>query len=60
MSNVELFVDFKKHGSKSSRDDWDRRRHDNVDRDREKDMRSYDPMEILRERTIEEKYRDSR
>lgn len=55
---------FKKHSiasSKSNRDDWGRRRHDNMDRDHEKDTRSYDPMEILRERTVEsEKYRDNR
>ncbi|XP_025996734.1 uncharacterized protein LOC105198112 isoform X1 [Solenopsis invicta] len=55
---------FKKHGasSKNNRDDWGRRRHDNVDRDHEKDTRSYDPMEILRERTNleSEKYRDNR
>lgn len=62
---INLFTDnFKKHGiasSKSNRDDWSRRRHDNVDRDHEKDIRSYDPMEILRERTMEsEKYRDNR
>lgn len=60
---INLFIDnFKKHGSsKSNRDDWARRRHDNVDRDHEKDTRLYDPMEILRERTAEpEKYRDNR
>ncbi|KYM80481.1 hypothetical protein ALC53_09031 [Atta colombica] len=54
---------FKKHGivsSKSNRNDWSRRRHDNTDRD-EKDTRLYDPLEILRERTMEsEKYRDNR
>lgn len=58
-----LFADnFKKHGSsKSNRDDRGRRRHDDVDRDHEKDTRSYDPMEILRERTVEsERYRDNR
>lgn len=32
-----------------------------MDRDHEKDTRSYDPMEILRERTVEsERYRDNR
>lgn len=32
-----------------------------MDIDREKDVRSYDPMELLRERTMEsEKYRDNR
>ncbi|KAM0729813.1 Uncharacterized protein ACS0PU_003690 [Formica fusca] len=55
---------FKKHGSVSSkgnREDWGRRRYDSVDVDREKDVRSYDPMELLRERTMEsEKYRDNR
>ncbi|XP_067208133.1 trichohyalin-like isoform X2 [Linepithema humile] len=55
---------FKKHGpasSKGNRDDWNRRRHDSMDRDREKDVRPYDPMEMLRERTTEsEKYRDNR
>ncbi|XP_070525021.1 trichohyalin isoform X2 [Cardiocondyla obscurior] len=53
---------FKKYGpSKHNRDDWSRRKHDNVDRDHEKDTRMYDPMEILRERTVEsEKYRDNR
>lgn len=61
----KLFTDnFKKHGpvsSKNNRDDWNRRRHDSVDRDREKDVRLYDPMEILRERTMEsDKYRDNR
>lgn len=65
MDIINLFTDnFKKHGiasSKSNRDDWGRRRHDNIDRDHEKDIRSYDPMEILRERTMEsEKYRDNR
>lgn len=53
---------FKKHGStfsKSNRDDWGRRRYDSVER--EKDVKSYDPMELLRERTMEsEKYRDNR
>ncbi|XP_036146293.1 uncharacterized protein LOC105837289 isoform X2 [Monomorium pharaonis] len=56
---------FKKHSVasfKNNRDDWSRRRHDNVDRDHEKDSRLYDPMEILRERTNmeSEKYRDNR
>lgn len=60
---IYLFTDnFKKHGSsKSNRDDWGRRRHDNIDRDHEKDTRLYNPLEILRERTAEsEKYRDNR
>lgn len=56
---IRFADNFKKHGSKSNRDDWGRRRHDSVDRDREKDVRSYDPMEMLRERTAEsEKYRE--
>ncbi|XP_018395795.1 PREDICTED: trichohyalin-like isoform X2 [Cyphomyrmex costatus] len=53
---------FKKHGiasSKDNRNDWGRRRHDNMDH--EKDTRLYDPIDILRERTMEsEKYRDNR
>lgn len=32
-----------------------------MDRDREKDVKPYDPMEMLRERTAEsEKYRENR
>ncbi|KAL6255012.1 hypothetical protein P5V15_013347 [Pogonomyrmex californicus] len=53
---------FRKHGtvsSKSNRDDWNRKRH--MDRDYEKDTRSYDSIEILRDRTMEsEKYRHNR
>lgn len=59
-----LIDNFKKHGSissKGNREDWGRKRYDNMDIDREKDVRSYDPMELLRERTMEsEKYRDNR
>lgn len=57
-----LIDNFKKHSSsKGNREDWGRKRYDCMDIDREKDVRSYDPMELLRERTMEsEKYRDSR
>ncbi|XP_014470485.1 PREDICTED: trichohyalin-like isoform X2 [Dinoponera quadriceps] len=51
---------FKKHGPKSNREDWGRRGHDSVDRDREKDNRSYNPMVKLRERMESDKYRDNR
>ncbi|XP_019889605.2 trichohyalin isoform X2 [Ooceraea biroi] len=55
---------FKKHGSvsaKGNRDDWGRRRHDSVDRDREQDVRSYDSIDVSRDRTMDsEAYRDSR
>lgn len=62
---IKPFADnFKKHcsvSSKTNRDDWSRRRHDSIDRDREKENRSYDPIEMFRERTMEsEKYRDNR
>lgn len=46
--------------SKGSRDDWGRRRHDSVERDREQDIRSYDSIDMLRDRTESEVYRDNR
>ncbi|XP_076164228.1 uncharacterized protein LOC143145078 isoform X3 [Ptiloglossa arizonensis] len=53
---------FKKYGStKGDRDDWNRRKYDLMERDREKEGRSYDPMEVLRERNIDsERHREGR
>ncbi|KAG7207404.1 hypothetical protein KM043_009056 [Ampulex compressa] len=54
----------KKHassGSKGDRDDWYKRKYDGADRDREKEVRPYDPMEMLRERNIDsERHRENR
>ncbi|XP_078050476.1 uncharacterized protein LOC144476982 isoform X2 [Augochlora pura] len=44
---------FKKYGSSKDRDDWNRRKYDSVERDRDKEGRPYDPMEVLRERNID-------
>ncbi|XP_054001184.1 uncharacterized protein LOC128888398 isoform X2 [Hylaeus anthracinus] len=53
---------FKKYGStKGDRDDWSRRKYDPIEKDREKEGRSYDPMEVLRERNIDpDRHREGR
>ncbi|OAD53833.1 hypothetical protein WN48_08806 [Eufriesea mexicana] len=51
---------FKKHTStKGDRDEWNRRKYDCMER--EKETRSYEPIEVLRERNIDpDRHRDSR
>ncbi|KAK9297028.1 hypothetical protein QLX08_009127 [Tetragonisca angustula] len=51
---------FKKHGTtKGDRDEWNRRKYDFMER--EKESRSYEPIEVLRERNVDfDKHRESR
>ncbi|XP_076277909.1 uncharacterized protein LOC143207903 isoform X3 [Lasioglossum baleicum] len=52
---------FKKYGSSKDRDDWNRRKYDSMERDREKEGRPYDPMEVLRERNADaDRHREGR
>lgn len=39
--------------NKNNRDEWNKRKYDNMDKNREKEMKPYDPIEILRERNME-------
>lgn len=56
-----LLDHFKKYGSSKERDDWSRRRYDSMERDRDKEGRVYDPMEVLRERNIDsDRHREGR
>lgn len=49
---------FKKH-IKGDRDDWNRKKYDCIER--EKEGRSYEPMEVLRERNVDiDRHRESR
>lgn len=55
-----MFIDhFKKHGSKGERDEWSRRKYDYMER--EKEGRSYETIEVLRERNVDpDRHREGR
>ncbi|XP_046828029.1 repetitive organellar protein-like isoform X3 [Vespa crabro] len=39
--------------NKNNRDEWNKRKYDSMEKNREKEMKPYDPIEILRERNME-------
>ncbi|KAK2586720.1 hypothetical protein KPH14_011755 [Odynerus spinipes] len=47
--------------NKNNRDEWSKKKYDSVDRDQEKEIKPYDPIEILRERNMDSnKYTENR
>lgn len=52
---MDIFV-----ANKNNRDEWNKRKYDSMDKNREKEMKPYDPIEILRERNMELKHSDNR
>lgn len=46
--------------TQDDRDDWLKRKYDNLERDRDKNTRSYDPIEMLRQRHAKTSRRDAK